>query len=169
MKLKLPGFLFRTLLVFLAALTFSFTLHAQIAPEIKWQRSLGGSGGDAAYSIQQTADSGFIVAGGTTSLDGDVTGLHGDGSTTDDWIVRLDKQGNIIWQRCYGGPNDEQANSVQETTDGGFIVAGYSNSNDSDVAGNHGHFDYWILKLDSLGNLVWQKCLGGDKDDKAYS
>src|ERR1043165_2894910 len=151
------------------ALFITYLLQAQIAPEVKWQRALGGSGGDAAYSLQQTADSAYVVAGSTSSLDGDVTGLIGDGSTTDFWIVRLDKQGNLDWQKCYGGPNDEQANAVQETYDHGFIVAGYTNSNDSDVSGNHGHFDYWILKLDSLGNLLWQKCLGGEKDDKAFS
>ncbi len=131
-------------------------------PVIEWQKSLGGSSFDQGYSIQQTTDGGFIVGGGSTSIDGDVTGNHGQ---ADFWIIKLDDVGIIQWQKSLGGSNIEQAFSIQQTTDSGYIVAGYSKSNDGDVTGNHGDDDFWIVKLDDVGNLQWQKSLGGSGSD----
>jgi len=133
---------------------------------IVWQKCLGGRGDDWAYSIQQTSDGGFIVAGYTLSNDGDVSGNHGG---DDFWVVKLDSSGNIVWQKCLGGSDDDGAKSIQQTSDGGFIVAGYTWSNDGDVSGNHGWCDYWVVKLNSAGRIVWQKCLGGSRGDVAYS
>ncbi|MCD6594166.1 hypothetical protein J7L68_00615, partial [bacterium] len=109
-------------------------------PTIQWQRSLGGSDLDYAYSLQQTTDGGFIVAGGSASNDSDVSGNHG---SSDYWVVKLNSVGEIVWQRTLGGSSDDCATSLQQTTDGGFIVAGGSASNDGDVSGNHGSSDYW--------------------------
>lgn len=125
---------------------------------IVWQKSLGGSSREDLDEIRQTNDGGYVFAGGSRSNDGDVSGNHGN---SDFWIVRLDQDGNILWQKSYGGSGEDQARSVKETTDAGFIVAGYSWSNDGDVSGNHGNSDYWIVKLNSAGNLEWQKCYGG--------
>ena len=133
---------------------------------ITWQKSLGGTGGDHAYSIQQTTDGGYIVAGNSTSNDGDVTGFIG---SWDYWIVKLDANGNITWQKSLGGSNGDEAYSIQQTTDGGYIVAGWSLSNDGNVTGNNGSSDYWIVKLDATGNITWQKSLGGSGVDFAYS
>lgn len=130
-----------------------------------WQKSLGGTANDAAYSIAQTADGGFIVAGNTYSNDGDVSGNHGD---FDLWTVKLDASGSVVWQACLGGSNTETAYSVTQATDGGFVVAGRTNSNDGDVSGNHGDSDYWIVKLSDAGAILWQKCLGGTGSDWAY-
>lgn len=58
--------------------------------------------------------------------------------------------------------------AIQQTTDGNYIVAGSSNSNDGNVAGNHGDYDAWVVKLDTSGNVIWQKCLGGTGSDEAY-
>jgi len=74
----------------------------------------------------------------------------------------------IDWQKCYGGSGVDEARSVQKTTDGGFIVAGKTNSYNGNVTGNHGGTDIWVIKLDSLGNLDWQKCLGGALNEIAY-
>ncbi|HYV94895.1 MAG TPA: T9SS type A sorting domain-containing protein [Chitinophagales bacterium] len=136
------------------------------AGNIIWQKSFGGSAGDFAYSIQQTLEGGFIIAGWSNSIDGDVTGNHGN---DDYWIVKLDMSGALVWQKSLGGSGNDQAQSVQQTTDSGFIVAGFSFSNDGDVSGNHGYGDYWIVKLDTEGNLEWQKCLGGSANDQAHS
>lgn len=136
---------------------------------IEWEKSLGGTLTDFGTSIQQTADSGFVVAGWSFSNDGDVTGHHGGSSTYDYWIVKLTASGNLTWQKSLGGNANDYANSIQQTTDGGFIVAGASASNDNDVSGNHGSYDFWIVKLDSDGTIVWQKCLGGTGDDQAFS
>lgn len=135
--------------------------------EIEWQKSLGGSGGDAANSIQQTTDGGYIVAGNSDSNDGDVTGNHGGFS--DYWVVKLSNTGGIEWQKSLGGTGNDQAYSIQQTTDGSYIVAGFSESNDGDVTGNHGNIDYWIVKLNGSGVIEWQKSFGGTGSDWATS
>ncbi|MCX6689888.1 MAG: PGF-pre-PGF domain-containing protein [Methanoregula sp.] len=133
---------------------------------IQWQKSHGGSGDEKPYSVQQTSDGGYIVAGYSASHDGDVTGNHGG---NDDWIVKLSSIGDIQWQKSHGGSGDDEAYSIRETTDGGYIIAGDSASNNGDVSGNHGEDDYWIVKLTSTGTIQWQKSLGGSDDDEAYS
>ena len=132
-----------------------------------WTKCYGGSMWDYAAAIQQTSDSGFVVAGETYSSNGDVWGHHGD---YDYWILRLNAAGDTLWTRCYGGSDDDEANAIQQTTDGGFIVAGHSRSDDGDVWGNHsnGDYDYWILRLDATGDTVWTKCYGGSRNDWAY-
>lgn len=131
---------------------------------IIWQRSFGGSGEDEAYSIQQTIDGGFIVAGYSASDDGDVSGNHGE---VDYWILRLNGDGNLIWQKCFGGSEEDEAYSVQETADGGYVIVGESESTDGDVTGNHGEGDYWIIRLDINGYLLWQRSYGGSSVDYA--
>jgi hypothetical protein len=131
-----------------------------------WQKCLGGNSSDWARSIQQTSDGGYIVAGETHSNDGDVSGHHGNG---DGWVVKLDASGNLLWQKCLGGSSYDSVSSIQQTSDGGYIVAGSTYSNDGDVSGNHGNDDSWVVKLDASGNLLWQKCLGGSNWDYAES
>jgi len=131
-----------------------------------WQSALGGSAIDIAYDIIQTDDGGYAVAGLTYSNDGQVTGNHGQ---DDYWVVKLDDGGNLDWQKTFGGTGKDEAYSIKQTFDGGYIVAGYAASDDSDVTGNHGLADYWIVKLDATGNLSWQKALGGVKNDVANS
>lgn len=135
---------------------------------LRWIKLLGGKGLDEAFSIQQTTDGGYIVAGSSNSTDGDMTASHGNNNC---WIIKLDNLGNIIWQKFIGGSGDDTALSVQQTTDGGYIIAGYSNSTDGDLKdiANHGKYDCWIVKLDSKGNITWQKCLGGSSDDLGTS
>jgi hypothetical protein len=133
---------------------------------INWEKSLGGSNRESAKSIQQTTDGGYIVAGSSSSTDGDVSENKGE---YDYWVVKLDNIGNIEWQKCLGGTEDDFAKSIHQTTDGGYIIAGETNSNNGDVSGNHGGLDFWIVKLDEIGNLVWQKCLGGTDKDRANS
>jgi hypothetical protein len=129
---------------------------------IEWQKTLGGTNGDAAYSIQQTADGGYILTGYTTSYDGDISGNHG---YYDYWVVKLSSTGVIQWQKTLGGTADELPYSIQQTSDGGYIVAGITDSNNGDITGNHGGRDYWIVKLSSTGTIQWQKALGGTGDD----
>ena len=142
------------------------SLHAQVAPPIEWQKSLGGSNQDYAYSIDQTFDGGFIAAGWSNSNNGDVTGNHG---LLDYWITRLDPSGNLIWQKSLGGSNDDQASFIEQTTDGGFIVTGSTASNNGDVTDKNGGSDFWIVKTDANGNIQWQQTYGGDHAEEAYS
>ncbi|MFN0213303.1 MAG: T9SS type A sorting domain-containing protein [Saprospiraceae bacterium] len=129
---------------------------------IQWQKTLGGSKGDEPQAIQQTLDGGFIVVGYTNSNDGDVSGNHGQ---YDFWVVKLSNVGAIEWQKTLGGTGSDEAYSVQQTTDGGYIVAGKTFSNDGDVSGNHGDIDYWVVKLNSIGAIEWQKAFGGSGAD----
>lgn len=131
---------------------------------LQWQRSLGGTFHDQAFSVKQTADNGYIVAGYSVSNDGDVSGNSGDSY----WIVKLGASGNPEWQKTLGGSGVDKAHAIQETTDGGYIIAGASSSANGDVSGNHGGYDYWVVKTDATGNIEWQKALGGTEDDMAY-
>ncbi|MCU4189035.1 T9SS type A sorting domain-containing protein [Flavobacterium sp. HXWNR29] len=132
------------------------------AGNIIWQKTLGGSSVDQGYDIQQTSDNGYIVTCGSNSNDGDITGNHGG---SDFWVVKLNATGSIIWQKSLGGTGDDLGGSVQQTLDGGYIVGGNSNSTNGDVTGNHGNDDFWVVKLDSEGNISWQKSLGGSGFD----
>lgn len=134
--------------------------------DTQWQKRLGGSNGDYAYSIRQTTDGGYIVAGGTYSNDGDVSGNKGD---IDYWIVKLNPEGIMQWQKCLGGSGRDIAQSIAQTSDGGYIAVGFTYSNNGDVTLNHGISDYLIVRLDQNGNLVWQKSFGGSYYEEAYS
>jgi hypothetical protein len=134
----------------------------------QWQKTYGGTNGDLAMSVIQTKDGVYALAGNTTSGNGDVTNVH-DTVYGDAWIIKTDKKGNLQWQKTYGGSDYDQANSIQQTKDGGYVACGWTRSNNGDVKGNHGNFDFWVLKLDSTGALKWQQSLGGSNGDLAYS
>jgi len=129
-----------------------------------WEKTYGGTGEDLAVSVDVLSDGGIIVVGCTTSSNGDVFGIHGD---YDFWVLRLNSSGNVVWKKCYGGSQGDWALSVKALSDGGFVVTGFTESNDGDVSGNHGSMDYWVIRLNANGNLVWQRCLGGNGRDEA--
>ncbi len=137
---------------------------------VEWQKCYGGSIVERANSVQQTSDGGYIVAGSSKSDDGNVTGVHDTGSWKGDyWVIKLSSAGALEWQRSLGGTLAEEANSIQQTSDGGYIVAGASYSPDGDVTGAHGGEDAWVVKLSSMGAIEWQKALGGSDDEYAAS
>jgi hypothetical protein len=146
-------------------------LKLDTAGNILWQKSIGGSYWDEAFSIIATTDTGCIIAGRAASIDGDATGggHHGNGSYYDAWIVKLDKQGNIQWQKCYGGIRGDGAYAIQKTTDGGYIFGGKSDSISGDVTRHMGNDDYWIVKLSNTGAIQWQKSFGGSYYDLTRS
>lgn len=125
---------------------------------IIWERSLGGSSSESPNSILPTWDGGCIVTGESSSIDGDVTGNHGG---ADVWVVKIDSSGVIQWQRSYGGSGGEGGWNIRKTNDGGYVVLAGSSSMDGEVSGQHGFLDFWLFKIDSLGNLLWQNCFGG--------
>src|SRR6185436_3304051 len=114
--------LMKNFIQIIPALLICSSLNAQVAPDIEWQKCLGGSGNEAAFSVQQTTDGGFIVAGYSDANGGDVTGNHGG---DDYWIMKLDASSGLEWQKSLGGNSLEEPNSIQQTLDEGFIVAGY--------------------------------------------
>ena len=136
------------------------------SPSIQWQKCLGGTINENANYIEVTPDGGYILAGYSSSNDGDVSGNHG---YYDAWLVKLANTGAIQWQKSIGGSYYDYANSIKPTSDGGYIMAGYTLSNDGNATGNHGLSDAWVVKLSSTGNVQWQKCFGGTADDSANS
>lgn len=147
---------------------FSFlVLFAQEAPEIEWSKTFGGSlAEEGARSILETSDGGFIVVGPSGSDDGDLSENKG---SLDYWIVKFDATGNIQWEKSYGGSGQDWPNSIKKTNDGGYVIAGFSDSNDFDVTSNHGNTDAWIVKIGEQGNLQWQKSYGTSENDAAIS
>jgi hypothetical protein len=119
---------------------------------ILWQKSYGGDGMDAAASIKQSGDGGYIVAGSTESF-----GAGG----SDAWILKLDPSGEVVWQKTYGRDRNESACSIDRTEDGGYVAAGTIEV----VAARFVLNDAWVLKLDADGNVVWQKAYGVDDND----
>ncbi|HPH11626.1 MAG TPA: hypothetical protein PKW59_12260 [Thermotogota bacterium] len=124
-----------------------------------WEKTYGGATNNPAFSVDLLPDGGFVVAGFNPD---DINRLR------DFWVLRLNSSGNIVWKKCYGGSDVDQAYSVKALPDGGFVVAGWTQSKDGDVSGNHGGSDYWVIRLNANGNLVWQRCLGGNAYDYAY-
>ncbi len=134
---------------------------------VTWNKLIGGNGDEEfSYSVQQTADGGYIVAGNSSSgASGNISvSTHGE---TDFLVVKLDASGNITWNKMLGGTSFEYVAAVQQTTDGGYIVTGATTSS---VSGNvtqegYGLEDAWVVKLDASGNITWNKVYGGNNSD----
>ncbi len=140
--------------------------------QIEWGTVIGGTNWDDIYSIIQTDDGGYAVAGYTASNDGCVTGHFGGDTVQNDdaWITKLDGSGKVQWSKCYGNVGTDWAVSIVQTPDHGYCFAGFTSMNGGEVYGYHGGIqDAWIVKIDSLGNFLWGKCLGGDSTDWASS
>lgn len=135
--------------------------------EILWQNRFGGSNVDTPGGMCLTMDGGCIITGYTWSNDGDVT-FHYPG-VADGWVVKVDSVGNLQWQKTLGGSGWDRLKAIAQAADGGYIVVGQTESVDGDVIGNHGGVDGWAVKLDTSGNLLWQRPLGGSAIDKINS
>lgn len=145
-----------------------WVVKVDVLGNIVWQKCFGGSDDDRGEAIIQTSDGGYILVGSTYSSDGDVTGYHGN-SYMDVWVVKISSTGALEWQKCYGGTETEEGYSIAQASNGDYIVAGYTSSNDGDVSGNQGGRDSWIFRINSTGTLLWQKCLGGANTEEFNS
>ncbi len=143
----------------------AWLLHLNDTGKITTQRNYGGTSYDAAEHGLPTFDGGYVLVGYTTSIDGDVTGLHGTGTSSDIWIAKLSSTGTIDWQKCIGGFDNDNTPIVAQTADSGFILAGNVNSNDGDVSNYKGNGDAFVVKLDKTGAITWKKTLGGAEAD----
>jgi len=134
---------------------------------ILWQKRYGGSQAETAAKLIQTSDNSFIVSGYTKSNDGDISSFYGD---TDYWLIKVDSAGNLLWEKTYGGSGyDFCFWTLLSYMNSGFIIGGYTESTDNDVAGNHGYVDNWILFVDSIGGINWSHCYGGIAEDNLHN
>jgi hypothetical protein len=157
---------------FLLRLTiaFLFTTSTLFAQEIEWQNTIGGSGADLLHAIKQTSDGGYLLGGYSLSnFSGDK--LENSQGIEDYWIVKIDSLGNIQWQNTIGGNDYDDLFAIDLTSDGGYILAGrsYSNISGDKSENRKGASDYWIVKIDSLGNIQWQSTIGGSAMDDLSS
>jgi len=120
---------------------------------MQWNQTYGGAEKDFAYSMVQTSDGGYALAGETYS--------SGAGDSYF-WLVKVDSSGSIQWNKTYGEPTADRANFVIQTSDGGYALAGYS-------IGNNASKDFWFVKTDSAGNMQWNRTYGGARSDNANS
>lgn len=138
---------------------------------VSWEKSLGYIGSDKAQSVIQTTDGGYFIVG---LLDVTASGGEGNSRATqhaggDYWGVKLDASGNTEWTKYFGGNNSELPYDTIQTSDGGYIIIGTSDSTDVDITNNKGQYDFWIVKINATGSLVWEKSFGGTGIDEAYS
>jgi uncharacterized repeat protein (TIGR01451 family) len=132
-----------------------------------WTRCYGGSSRDTAYSVIETSDKGFVVAGSSRSSDGNLTGNNGE---SDGWIFKIDSSGNLLWQQNFGGAGEDGFRNVVENADGSFTAAGYTFSTTATSNGNKGMADFWVARINSNGSsTVWSKGFGGPASDMAVS
>lgn len=134
--------------------------------ELQWQTCLGGSGEDNGTAIQQTTDGGYIVAGTHHSQNGDVGAALGE---TDAWLVRLDENGAILWEKSFGGPGNDLGFAVQQTSEGGFLLGGAIDSEPGELGGDYGLCDSLLVKTTADGTIEWQKVIGGKGEDVIHS
>ncbi len=137
--------------------------------QIQWERSLGGTGYESARDLVQTADGGYLVLGETNSTDGGV--VAGYGGTKDIWLLKFSSNGNLEWQKRFGGSSLDIGNHIELMKDGSCLVAASSTSNDGNITGNHStgtYTDGVLMKFDAAGNLAWSKCFGGTKNEELF-
>jgi hypothetical protein len=119
-----------------------------------WTKTYGGADSDCGLSGVQTTDGGYVVTGGTVS--------YGAGNT-DVWLIKTDASGDTIWTRTYGNSDYDYGYSVAQTTDGGYVVAGYTSSYGGATE------DVWLIRTDASGDTIWTRSYGGTEFDCGYS
>jgi hypothetical protein len=142
------------LLIFAFPLGKNCSVYALSAPTIEWTKAYGGAGNDGAYYLMQTIDGGYALVG-FTSPSGN--------NNHDYWLIKTDSSGIVQWNKTYGGIGIDDAYSIAATTDGGYAMTGFTNSSGA------GNYDGWLVKVDSTGNLQWNKTYGGATADDLYT
>ena len=130
-----------------------------------WEKSFGGSEIDKAYAISQTADGNYLIVGDTRSNDLDISQNHG---AADLWVIKISPEGTLLWEKTLGGTDFDVGRSISKTQDNGFLISGSSRSTDGNLETSKGQNDAWVVKINSSGNLVWQKTIGGSEVDFFY-
>lgn len=140
---------------------FPYLLLAQ-SPTVEWTKCLGGSSPENAMAVRTTPDGGCIILGNTSSNNGDISDPPG---YIDLWVVKLDAQGNISWEKTFGSNNTDYPGSIALSNDGGYVITGTVGSCNRDVVCTNPDDSLWIIKLNSSGILQWQKTYGNNYGD----
>ncbi len=135
--------------------------------KLVWEKTYGGTGFDLPNTITSSVDGGALITGLTTSFDGDVTVRKG--GFVDGWMIKIDRDGDVKWDKTVGGTGFEQCLFSIPTHNGDFLIGGSTTSNDGDFTGNHGEVDGWVMRLDKQGKEKWTKVTGGSAWDFLYS
>ncbi len=132
--------------------------------ELQWQHTYGGGKVDRAYHIIATKDGNYLIAGHTSSDNGDVTNAYGE---VDFWLLKINSEGEIIWERTYGGSASDAIQSIIELENGQLLAIGGSRSADGDLSSNYGSVDIWMIKMEQNGDVIWSRNYGGTGVDRA--
>ncbi|MEJ2636437.1 MAG: T9SS type A sorting domain-containing protein [Calditrichia bacterium] len=135
--------------ILILVLTFISTVYTQV--DILWTKKFGGIGTDRGFSIKETVDNGFIITGTTSSF---------DAGNQDVWLIKTNAFGDTLWTKTFGGTNYDAGESIQQTLDGGYIIAGITSSFGA------GSKDVWLIKTDAFGDTLWTKTFGGTNYDR---
>jgi hypothetical protein len=144
-----------------------FKSNLNTVPEINFVKTFGGSKNDVAQAIINTNDNGYAVLGHTQSADFDIN--NKDNDSFDYWLLKFDKEQNLEWSKTYGGSDDDRGRDIIQTNDNGFLLTGFSRSSDGDVSTNNGNYDFWTLRLDASGIILWEKSFGFLGSDQGYT
>ena len=165
--IKTTCFIFSTLFIFSGCGSDEQPTPENRTLEIQGISTIGGSKNESAQSVVQTPDGGFALLGYAQSMDGDV--LYKTDNSYDFWLIKFSASGEKEWQNVYGGTGDDRGQAIITTNDGGYAIAGTSKSNDNDVSSNAGSSDFWLVKLNGSGEILWEKSLGYAGADTAFS
>jgi len=163
-------FAIKSTMLFLLLFLISLNLSAQSTPSKQWDKDFGGNGGDQLNFSQQTSDGGYILGGYSFSgISGDKT--EASRGSNDFWVVKIDANGAKQWDKRFGGTGSDALNSLQQTSDGGYILGGTSSSGISGdkTEASRGGNDFWVVKIDANGTKQWDKRFGGSGSDNLNS
>jgi len=132
---------------------------------IEWRRFFGGSNTDTCNDVIETSD-GYLLIGSSDTIDIDVSNNKG---AYDFWVVKIDKNGTLLWEKSFGGSEIDEARAIVKTDDSNFMIVGDTRSSDQDITTNNGGADCWLIKINTDGELLWEKTFGGTSFDVARS
>lgn len=163
--MNLKSYIFIIFIVFSCSSNTNNSIQSET--QITFVKTLGGTNNEVAQAVTKTTDAGYAILGYTQSTNGDITGKTNN--SFDYWLLKFDANNHLQWQKTYGGTNDDRGSDIIQTSDGGYAILGFSKSNDIDVSENFGDQDFWVAKLNSSGDILWQKSFGFAGADNGIS
>jgi len=142
-------------------------IKTDLSGNLIWEKTYGGSGNEEGIRVIPTLDGNLYILSTIWPSDGDVS--NNLSSTLAIWVVKIDPDGKILWERALGGSGAEYCRGGTLTSDGGVVVCGYTSSSDGDVSVNYGFYDMWVFKLNSQGELIWETVIGNEDFDYSFS